>query len=224
MRAALRQAQGGRVYLRYVANQARRRGPKPPPRHGPSDKVEPLPTIALPPILAEARTRWDGGRIGSLQARRGAGLATPYSRFERLTSRMPPALPGGLPIPRGIVRGSPPRHKLPCRARTAAVACTQRHAHSSPRGACTTPATFQGAQRDSKGNRVPRGVDSGALYQNHVAPQRHLDDKRCLPRWRPITAASSILSVAKCNDHITIGIKLAYCDGPKASPQCVFGR
>ena len=66
-----------------------------PPRHGPSDKVEPLPTIALPPILAEARTRWDGGRIGSLQARRGAGLATPYSRFERLTSRMPPALPGG---------------------------------------------------------------------------------------------------------------------------------
>ena len=159
MRAALRQAQGGRVYLRYVANQARRRGPKPPPRHGPSDKVEPLPTIALPPILAEAGTRWDGGRIGSLQARRGAGLATPYSRFERLTSRMPPALPGGgLPIPRGIVRGSPPRHKLPCRARTAAVACTQRHAHSSPRGACTTPATFQGAQRDSKGNRVPRGV------------------------------------------------------------------
>ena len=66
-----------------------------PPRHGPSDKVEPLPTIALPPILAEARTRWDGGRIGSLQARRGAGLATPYSRFDPLTSRLRPRSYGG---------------------------------------------------------------------------------------------------------------------------------
>lgn len=42
------------------------------PRRGPGDKVEPLPAIALPPILAEARTRWDGGRIGSVQARRDA--------------------------------------------------------------------------------------------------------------------------------------------------------
>ena len=42
------------------------------PRRGATDKVEPLPAIALPPILTEARTRWDGGRIGSLQARRDA--------------------------------------------------------------------------------------------------------------------------------------------------------
>lgn len=42
------------------------------PRRGANDKVEPLPAIALPPILAEARTRWDGGRIGSVQARRDA--------------------------------------------------------------------------------------------------------------------------------------------------------
>jgi uncharacterized iron-regulated membrane protein len=42
------------------------------PRRGAGDKVEPLPTIALQPILDEARTRWDGGRIGSLQARRDA--------------------------------------------------------------------------------------------------------------------------------------------------------
>ena len=86
----------GRTGLSEICRQSgKAKRPKAAPRHGPSDKVEPLPTIALPPILAEARTRWDGGRIGSLQARRGAGLATPYSRFERLTSRMPPALPGG---------------------------------------------------------------------------------------------------------------------------------
>ena len=85
----------GRTGLSEICRQSgKAKRPKAAPRHGPSDKVEPLPTIALPPILAEARTRWDGGRIGSLQARRGAGLATPYSRFERLTSRMPPALPG----------------------------------------------------------------------------------------------------------------------------------
>nr|WP_235503904.1 MULTISPECIES: PepSY-associated TM helix domain-containing protein [unclassified Acidovorax] len=42
------------------------------PRRGASDKVEPLPAIALQPILTEARTRWDGGRIGSVQARRDA--------------------------------------------------------------------------------------------------------------------------------------------------------
>ena len=42
------------------------------PRRGAGDKVEPLPAIALQPILQEARTRWDGGRIGSLQARRDA--------------------------------------------------------------------------------------------------------------------------------------------------------
>lgn len=41
-------------------------------RRGAGDKVEPLPAIALQPILDEARARWDGGRIGSLQARRGA--------------------------------------------------------------------------------------------------------------------------------------------------------
>lgn len=42
------------------------------PRRGATDKVEPLPAIALAPILSEARTRWDGGRIGSVQARRDA--------------------------------------------------------------------------------------------------------------------------------------------------------
>ena len=149
----------GRTGLSEICRQSgKAKRPKAAPRHGPSDKVEPLPTIALPPILAEAGTRWDGGRIGSLQARRGAGLATPYSRFERLTSRMPPALPGGLPIPRGIIRGSPPRHKLPCRARTAAVALAKRHADTSPRGACTTLATFHRVQRDSKGLRAPPEV------------------------------------------------------------------
>ena len=84
---------------------ARRRGPKPPPRRGPSDKVEPLPTIALPPILAEARTRRDGGRIGSAQARRGAALATAYSRFDRLTSRLPPRLYRGVTDPTGDSQG-----------------------------------------------------------------------------------------------------------------------
>lgn len=42
------------------------------PRRGATDKVAPLPAITLLPILTEARTRWDGGRIGSLQARRDA--------------------------------------------------------------------------------------------------------------------------------------------------------
>lgn len=42
------------------------------PRRGAADKVEPLPAIALPAILTEARARWDGGRIGSVQARRDA--------------------------------------------------------------------------------------------------------------------------------------------------------
>ena len=42
------------------------------PRRGATDKVEPLPAIALHSILTEARTRWDGGRIGSVQARRDA--------------------------------------------------------------------------------------------------------------------------------------------------------
>ena len=88
-------ASSGRTGLSEICRQSgKAKRPKAAPPAWPSDKVEPLPTIALPPILAEARTRWDGGRIGSLQARRGAGLATPYSRFERLTSRMPPALPG----------------------------------------------------------------------------------------------------------------------------------
>lgn len=39
-------------------------------RRGAGDKVQPLPAIALPPILEAARTRWDGGRIGRVQARR----------------------------------------------------------------------------------------------------------------------------------------------------------
>ncbi|MBT9514724.1 MAG: PepSY domain-containing protein [Acidovorax sp.] len=42
------------------------------PRRGASDKVEPLPAIALQPILNEASARWDGGRIGRVQARRDA--------------------------------------------------------------------------------------------------------------------------------------------------------
>ena len=41
-------------------------------RRGASDKVEPLPAMALAPILAQASARWDGGRIGSVQARRDA--------------------------------------------------------------------------------------------------------------------------------------------------------
>ncbi len=41
-------------------------------RRGPGDKVEPLPTIALEPIVEAARARWHGGRIGALQARRDA--------------------------------------------------------------------------------------------------------------------------------------------------------
>jgi len=40
----------------------------------------------------------------------------------------------------------------------AAVALAQRHAGASPRGACTTFATFQGAPRDSKGLRAPPEV------------------------------------------------------------------
>ena len=42
------------------------------PRRSAGDKVQPLPAIALQPILDEARSRWDGGRIGNLQARRDA--------------------------------------------------------------------------------------------------------------------------------------------------------
>ena len=193
MRAALRQAQGGRVYLRYVANQARRRGPKPPPRHGPSDKVEPLPTIALPPILAEARTRWDGGRIGSLQARRGAGLATPYSRFERLTSRMPPALPGGVTDPKGDSQGI---------AATPQAAVQGSHGGS---GLYAAPRRCQPARglhhirdlpRGSKGLKgAPGSTRSWVLARLTRTMLRRNDiwmTKRCLPRWRPITAASTI--------------------------------
>ncbi|WP_298207907.1 PepSY-associated TM helix domain-containing protein [Acidovorax sp.] len=42
------------------------------PRRGAGDKAEPLPAIALQPILEAARTRWDGGRIDRVQARRDA--------------------------------------------------------------------------------------------------------------------------------------------------------
>ncbi|RQO82912.1 PepSY domain-containing protein [Acidovorax sp. FJL06] len=41
-------------------------------RRGAGDKVEPLPAIALQPILEAARSRWDGGHIGRVQARRDA--------------------------------------------------------------------------------------------------------------------------------------------------------
>ena len=41
-------------------------------RRNPGDKVEPLPALALGPILEQARTRWEGGRIGGIQARRDA--------------------------------------------------------------------------------------------------------------------------------------------------------
>jgi uncharacterized iron-regulated membrane protein len=42
-------------------------------RRNPGDKVEPLPgTLALGPILQTARTQWNGGRIGGIQARRDA--------------------------------------------------------------------------------------------------------------------------------------------------------
>lgn len=46
--------------------------PESRPRRGPGDKVQPLPAIALQPIIDEATARWQGGRIGSLQARRDA--------------------------------------------------------------------------------------------------------------------------------------------------------
>lgn len=42
------------------------------PRQGVNDKVEPLPSIALQPILDAAIAHWEGGRIGSVQARRDA--------------------------------------------------------------------------------------------------------------------------------------------------------
>ncbi len=42
-------------------------------RRNPGDKVEPLPTaMPLAAILATTRERWDGGRIGGIQARRDA--------------------------------------------------------------------------------------------------------------------------------------------------------
>lgn len=41
-------------------------------RRGASDKVAPLPPMALQPILAQASARWGGGRIGGVQARRDA--------------------------------------------------------------------------------------------------------------------------------------------------------
>lgn len=41
-------------------------------RRGADDKVAPLPAITLQPIIDAAITRWQGGRIGSLQARRDA--------------------------------------------------------------------------------------------------------------------------------------------------------
>ena len=41
-------------------------------RRGATDKLAPLPPMALAPILAQASARWHGGRIGSVQARRDA--------------------------------------------------------------------------------------------------------------------------------------------------------
>ncbi|MGP1693351.1 MAG: PepSY domain-containing protein, partial [Giesbergeria sp.] len=41
-------------------------------RRGAEDTSEPLPLIALQPIMDAASARWDGGRIGRLQARRDA--------------------------------------------------------------------------------------------------------------------------------------------------------
>ena len=46
--------------------------PESRPRRGPGDTVQPLPAIALQPIIDVATARWQGGRIGSLQARRDA--------------------------------------------------------------------------------------------------------------------------------------------------------
>ena len=42
------------------------------PRRGEGDKVAPLPSITLQPIVEAASAHWQGGRIGSLQARRDA--------------------------------------------------------------------------------------------------------------------------------------------------------
>lgn len=41
-------------------------------RRGPSEPIDPLAPIALQPILQAATTRWEGGRIGGVQARRDA--------------------------------------------------------------------------------------------------------------------------------------------------------
>lgn len=41
-------------------------------RRSPGDKVDPLPPIALEPIVDAASARWHGGHIGALQARRDA--------------------------------------------------------------------------------------------------------------------------------------------------------
>lgn len=46
--------------------------PESRPRRGAGDKVEPLPAITLQPIIDAATARWQGGRIGSVQARRDA--------------------------------------------------------------------------------------------------------------------------------------------------------
>ena len=46
--------------------------PESRPRRGAGDKVEPLPAITLQPVIDAATTRWQGGRIGSVQARRDA--------------------------------------------------------------------------------------------------------------------------------------------------------
>ena len=64
----------GRTGLSEICRQSgKAKRPKAAPPAWPSDKVEPLPTIALPHILAEARTRWDGGHIGT--GRRAEGPA-----------------------------------------------------------------------------------------------------------------------------------------------------
>ena len=139
-------ASSGRTGLSEICRQSgKAKRPKAAPRHGPSDKVEPLPTIALPPILAEAGTRWDGGRIGSAQARRGAALATAYSRFDRLTSRLPPRLYRGVTDPTGDSQG---------------IAATPQAAVQGPHGGSglyAAPRPFQPARGLHHTRDFPRG-------------------------------------------------------------------
>ena len=139
-------ASSGRTGLSEICRQSgKAKRPKAAPPAWPRDKVEPLPTIALPPILAEARTRRDGGRIGSAQARRGAALATAYSRFDRLTSRLPPRLYRGVTDPTGDSQG---------------IAATPQAAVQGPHGGSglyAAPRPFQPARGLHHTRDFPRG-------------------------------------------------------------------